>query len=63
MTTWLTTTQVAEKAGYCVRTIRRWIRRGRLRAIKMEDGPYAEWRVSEQDFERFVAACGAEVSA
>jgi len=51
MAEYYTPKQIAEKLNVHPRTIRRWIREGRLRAI--QPGPRT-YRIAKEDFESFL---------
>lgn len=38
---------VAERFSVTPYTVRKWLREGRLKGVKMSNGPKAKWRVSE----------------
>jgi excisionase family DNA binding protein len=51
MKQFLKVTEVAENLNASRRTVLRWIREGKLRAVRHGDGRL--WRISEDDFRRF----------
>ena len=50
----LTTKEVAERLKVHLQTVREWVRKGDLPAIKF--GPRTGHRIRESDFERFLTA-------
>jgi excisionase family DNA binding protein len=54
----LTVAEVAERLRTHPETVRRWMRDGRLRGIRL-GGPKLGWRVAEAELERFLADAGA----
>jgi excisionase family DNA binding protein len=50
MDNYYTPQQVAEKLQINIRTVYKWIREGKLKAIKIGD----LWRISETELKRFV---------
>jgi len=38
---------VAARFSVAPKTVRRWLKAGRLQGVKMSDGPKAQWRISE----------------
>lgn len=50
MDNYFTPQQVAEKLQLNIRTVYKWIREGKLKAIKVGD----LWRISESELERFI---------
>lgn len=52
MDTYMSTQEVADRLGVSVFTIRRYIRSGKLRAVKLEGG----YRVSREDIAEFLKA-------
>ncbi|MEG6568559.1 helix-turn-helix domain-containing protein [Thermoanaerobacterium thermosaccharolyticum] len=50
MDNYYTPQQVAEKLQINIRTVYKWIREGKLKAIKVGD----LWRISETELKRFV---------
>lgn len=46
--------QVAERLRVCVKTVRNYVKAGRLRATEISEGVR---RITERDYEAFVAAC------
>ncbi len=51
---WMTSGHVAARLGVTRQTVDRWIRLGRLRAIRIEVGVGARYRIRRRDFEAFV---------
>lgn len=49
-----TTPEVSEILGVTDHTVRDWCRRGRIRAIRLGDGPTARWRIRHEDLEKFL---------
>ncbi len=49
----LTTQEVSDQLRVHIETVRKWVRTGRLRAIKL--GPRSGNRIRESDLERFLA--------
>jgi excisionase family DNA binding protein len=49
----LTVPEVAEHLRVTIETVRRWIRAGRIHAIK-PGGPRSGWRIERSELERFV---------
>lgn len=47
----LKVSQVAERCGVKPRTVARWIREGRLPAVKMNN---STWRIDERDLRAFI---------
>ena len=54
----LTVAEVAGRLRTHPETVRRWMRDGKLRGIRL-GGPKLGWRVAEAELERFLAASGA----
>jgi excisionase family DNA binding protein len=54
----LTVAEVAGRLRTHPETVRRWMRDGKLRGIRL-GGPKLGWRVAEAELERFLAAAGA----
>jgi len=50
MDNYYTPQQVAEKLQINIRTVYKWIREGKLKAIKVGD----LWRISESEIKRFI---------
>lgn len=50
MDNYYTPQEVADKLKVNIRTIYRWIREGKLKAVKIGD----LWRISESELERFI---------
>ncbi len=48
----LTPAQVAEALNLSVRTIKGWLRDGKLKGVKI--GTRGDWRVKESDLEKFI---------
>jgi putative resolvase len=49
----LTSSEVARVAGVSLETVQRWVRSGRLRAIRV--GPHGRYRIRESDVSRLFA--------
>jgi excisionase family DNA binding protein len=50
--------KIKDVANYCMvskTTVRRWIERGKLRAIRLPSGHY---RINQVDYRRFLESCG-----
>ena len=54
----LTVAEVAERLRTHPETVRRWMREGKLRGVRL-GGPKLGWRVAEAELERFLADAGA----
>ena len=54
----LTVAEVAERLRTHPETVRRWMREGRLRGVRL-GGPKLGWRVAEAELERFLTDAGA----
>lgn len=48
----LTPTEVAEILNLSVRTIKGWLREGKLKGVKI--GTRGDWRIIERDLEEFI---------
>lgn len=48
--------EVAKMLGVCTRTIYRWCRTGRIKAVNLGEGDYQLWRIRSEDLERFISA-------
>lgn len=55
----LTTTQVAQLTGHSEETIRRWVKKGKLRAVCLSRSP----RFLEQEIERMIRNARQEAEA
>lgn len=55
-TKWLTVQQIAERLQVDVQTVRRWLRSGDLRGVRLSDR--AGWRVHPDDLEAFLRERG-----
>jgi excisionase family DNA binding protein len=54
----LTVAEVAGRLRTHPETVRRWMREGKLRGVRL-GGPKLGWRVAEAELERFLADAGA----
>jgi excisionase family DNA binding protein len=54
----LTVAEIAERLRTHPETVRRWMREGKLRGVRL-GGPKLGWRVAEAELERFLADAGA----
>lgn len=50
----LTVDEAANRAQVHPQTIRRWIKKGELPAIRLGDGPTARFRIRQEEFEAFL---------
>jgi len=44
--------QVAETLGLSIRTVREWLRQGKLKGVKI--GSRGDWRVPESELDKFI---------
>jgi excisionase family DNA binding protein len=54
--TMLTLREIQKELKVSIRTVYRWIRSGKLKAVKLG----GVWRVSEKEFNRFIGEKGSE---
>lgn len=52
----LTVAQVAERVNMDPVTVRRWLKAGRLKAVRPSGTVKAQWRIPESELQRFLAA-------
>jgi len=50
----LTVAQVAERLQLTVRTIRKFLREGKIRGIKTSEGKGGDWRIPESALEEYL---------
>ena len=53
----LTVTEVAERVRVSPELVRRWLREGRLRGVRL-GGTRLGWRIPKSELERFLSAAG-----
>ena len=49
---WLTVEQLAERFQVDIKTVQRWLRRGKLQGYRL--GEHGDWRVKESDLQEFL---------
>jgi len=54
----LSINQVAERLGVSIRTVYKYVRDGRLKAVKLGPLKQDTWRIREEDFEEFIRPKG-----